>query len=302
MNRTSKLSFVLVLATATACGTNEPTPPGGGTGGSTTTGGKGGSASGGQGGGGTGGLQQSSGGTGGSDAGGGTGGSGTTGDYFPFKVGNTWEYAVTEPGAGTVTKVNTIVRMEPVGAGPDKDVMAYYVETRKKDVTALSDATYSWQIRQGSRIVRYREVSCVEGSVMYAQDGTVMSCNKNEEATWSPPRVRIDEKPTGMEYVKGLKWPETYTESKVSTSYKTSPPTVTPTPAVSKTENWEVVDVGVKAASTAAPSGEFSDCVVLKKTSAQDVPKTYTFCRGVGKVREEGSLGQVEQLTKYTIP
>jgi hypothetical protein len=40
--------------------------------------------------------------------------------------------------------------------------------------------------------------------------------------------------------------------------------------------------------------------VVLRKTSPKDTAKTYTFCKGVGKVKEVGS-GQTETLVSFSL-
>jgi hypothetical protein len=298
MNRafsTLILSVGLVSALAVAgCGKSDPAGGPGATGG--TPGGSGGKAgSGGTGAGGSGG------GSGGTVANaGGSGGTGTDtappgdtgtpvgGDYFPFAVGNVWEYEVLQAGQATERKVQTIVRMEAVGAGPDKDKVVFRVESRRPD--GIGDATISWQAREGSKVVRYREQACSAGSVILA-NGTVDKCTVTEEDTWSPARIRIDEMPKGMPYAKDLSWDETYTETKTTINLVRTPPMTTTNEV--HTSKWTVIDVGTTV-------GTYKDCVVLRKTSMQDVAKTYTFCKGVGKVKEEGA-GQTENLVKFTL-
>jgi hypothetical protein len=295
------LRLVIVLAVG-GCGSQEP-PPGntggaggtGGTGGGNPTAGTGGSATGGSGGGGTGGTA----GTGGS---GGSGG-GASGDYFPFALGNRWTYRVTESGGTTppYPKENVIVRMEKVGgSGPSKDVMVYRVEARKKsstDPNVLEDATISWQIRDGSRVIRYRETSCNRLTAVLANDA-ITDCQIDQEDYWTPARIRIDERPNGMAPSKGLKWNEMYSEYKNNYSWATTPPVITPTAPVAHTDEWTVLDVGVSAT---VPAGTFQDCLVLsKRTVMSGAVKTYTFCKGVGKVKEVG-MGQTEELAAMPV-
>ena len=279
--RSGQLCTMLVFATiAISCGGEEPQQSGG-SGGSTGAGGSG-----------TGGTAGGGSGSGGTTGGGTTG----TGDFFPFALGNSWEYDVTEVGQPSQKKVNKIVRMEAVGGtGPDKNKVAFRVETTKVMTPGSppGDATISWQTREGARVVRYREESCAVASVV-VENGTVKSCNKNEDTTWSPARIRIDENPMGAALAKDMMWPETFTETK--TTFRTAgQPGVTAT--MSLTQSWKVLDINANATS---PAGNFSGCLVLQKTSASDLPKRYTFCRGVGKVREEGT-GQVEVLSKYVV-
>jgi hypothetical protein len=285
-----------------------------GTGGSQNNGGRGGSAgrggSGGRGGspGGAGGSDPGMGGnnqgTGGSNPGtggnnpGGAGGQAQTGDLFPYKVGNRWEYDVHELLTGLkFTKVNTVVRMEMVGGkGPNATKMALRAETVKQDPIS-PDGTISWQAVEGSMVVRYREQTCKAGSLKMMGD-QIMSCTPSEDDYWTPYRLRLDQMPDGKPLAMGLKWDETFMETKAVYSYKLNPnmPTIMESTSM-PTEKWEVVGMGVTAT---APAGEFKNCVALKKTAASGMTKTYTFCPGVGKVIEEGS-GQTEKLIKHSL-
>src|SRR4051812_30090518 len=88
---------------------------------------------------------------------GGSGGQIAMGDYFPFKLGNRWEYQVTDLQGFSHHKINTVVRMELVGGtGPNAGVMAYRTETLQQDPVS-PDATISWQAIEGKKLVRYRE-------------------------------------------------------------------------------------------------------------------------------------------------
>ena len=222
------------------------------------------------------------------DGGGGDGGTPKGNDYFPFAVGNTWTYDVIETGSPTVRKVQTIVRAEAVGAGAFATTMAYRVESRRPD--GVGDATISWQAREGNKVVRYREQACTAGSVALTGSSVGM-CTVNEEDLWMPARVRIDELPGGQAYVKDQTWDETYTENKTTISPSKTPPMVTTTEV--HTSKWTVLEVGTTV-------GAYANCVVLRKTSPKDTAKTYTFCKGVGKVKEVGA-GQTETLVSFLL-
>src|SRR5688572_22708896 len=111
MRRRTHATTLLCLGLAGAlaisgCGEKDPGGTGG-TGGTTTggSGGRGGSAgSGGSSSGGAGGTSSTGGQTG--DAGGGGDTAPVSGDYFPFAVGNSWEYEVTSTGSPTEKKIH----------------------------------------------------------------------------------------------------------------------------------------------------------------------------------------------------
>ena len=241
------------------------------------------------------------GGSGGSTSGG-TGGSGDSGlppaagEYFPFKVGNRWTLRDHRAGgAAPYLKEQVVVRMEKVGGtGPHKDHDVFRVETRKMaaaNPTMLEDATISWQAREGSKVLRYRETSCTRFTATLVND-TITGCSVDVEDYWNPPRQRIDELPMGMPPAANMTWPERYTEFKNAYDYTLGTPVVTPSVATN-TDTWLVMNAN---ATVTVPAGTFNNCIVLqKKTSSTLMLKTYTFCRGVGKVKEVG-LGQTEEL------
>jgi hypothetical protein len=297
MKRLDPLLRLVALVALAGCGTEDPpSPDAGGSGG---TGGSGGSAGGSDG--------SVTGGSGGSVTGGsgGSGGSGGTGgatdgppamsEYFPFKVGNRWTYEIREPSVLPYRKEQVVVRMEAVGGtGPNASKQVFRVETRKYGAGAsnmLEDATISWQLREGSKVLRYRETSCTRFSAVLMNDA-ITSCTVDVEDHWNPPRQRIDERPNGQAPANGVTWPEMYTEFKKTYDYTVNPPLVTPSMA-DNTDTWTVMETGVSAM---VPAGTFTDCIVVqKRTSVAQNTKTYTFCRGVGKVKELG-LGQEEHL------
>jgi hypothetical protein len=217
--------------------------------------------------------------------------------YFPFAVGNVWEYQVTPAGGLAYRKLHRIVRIEPVGGdGASQEVLAARVETLKKSSagsTGVNDASISWQLRQGMKVVRFRETSCTTGTAALSADGTsIERCSVDVEDSWAPPRPRIDEAPMGQPLARGMTWQVAYTESKTNYSYTDpSMPTAIRT-SKQQDDQWRVLEEGVSATVLA---GNFSNCVVLEKRSITDTVKIYTFCRGVGKVKEV-SAGQTEEL------
>ena len=91
-------------------------------------------------------------GTGAADGGGCTA---PAGAMLPWKTGNTWTYQVNDEGVVSV-KITTIGDLEPVaGTGPNKDVMANKVVTKKSQM----DQTVSWQSPVGDGVIRFREQS-----------------------------------------------------------------------------------------------------------------------------------------------
>jgi hypothetical protein len=310
MKRSGTFLRLAAIVAVGACGTQDPPGNTGGTGGGAPTG-SGGSPMAGSGGstGGAGGGSGGTAGTGGSPASGGTGGSASpdagpmaSGDYFPFKIGNRWTYQIQEAGGlPPYRKEQVIVRMEPVGGnGPNKDKMAFRLETRKYAAaggTTLDDATISWQVREGNKVLRYRETSCTRLSATLMNDA-ISGCNTDVEDYWNPPRARLDERPLGMEPAKGMTWMEMYQEFKNTYDWTIMPPRVTPSGPVAHTDTWSITDVNVSAT---VPAGTFNNCVVFtKKTFLTQLVKTYTFCKGVGKVREVG-LGQTEELATMPV-
>src|SRR5687768_13369852 len=112
----SGLVALCVLVVLSACGGKDPPAPGNTLGGNSGSGGARPGGSGGQGtggqSGGVGGAGGQSSGNGGNSGNGGSSGSdaaapgGGSSDYFPFTVGNSWEYDVTETGVTPYKKVH----------------------------------------------------------------------------------------------------------------------------------------------------------------------------------------------------
>src|SRR5690606_36221026 len=189
---------------------------------------------------------------------------------LPWKVGNTWTYKVTDNGVVS-TKVTNVGELEPVGIGPNKDVLAHHVVTTKSDGL---DKTESWQAVEGDRVVRYRETS------FSAKTG-----QPTLDEVWSPNKLRVD--PSAERTTVGATWQEQYEETKIPAGAAAMTETVVDTWFVDKLEDVTVPGVGTKTA------------VVLRKVSRTGNVKRYWFVPGVGKVREEG--GQLEELVEFTV-
>lgn len=221
------------------------------------------------------------GGTGGSGSGG-TGG-GATGPFLPLAAGNRWTYLVTELNdmgqEVTVTKVQTVMPMEPVGGtGPNKETMAYRMVTTKGQ--GGTDETISWQARVGDRVVRYREQSFGATSNMVEL-----------EEHWDPYKLRLDE--SAEHTVASDPWQEMDWETKII-------PGAAPTTAEVR-EVWKVT----AAQQAVTVQGKQYDVMIVTKTSvgqSSTSSKTYWWARGIGKVKEirNDQVG-VEELVSYEL-
>ncbi len=204
-------------------------------------------------------------------AGGGTGSA--TGPLLPWAVGNKWTYRVTD-SAGVTDKTTTILAEEAVGGdGPNKDLMAYRVETRKG--TDLTDKTESFQAPDSSapdRILRYRELS------YGAKTGLVQL-----DEWWDPSRVHID----GTRATADNSFLDAYTE------YKLNAGDTVATSAVVH-DLWNVISIDEPLD---VPKGHFAHTIHFEKIGGST--KDYWYARGVGKLKETGS--QTEELVDYTL-
>jgi hypothetical protein len=298
MNRLLIAALAGVIGVA-GCGSEDPgDPANGGSGGSQTGTGGGGGSSGGTGGsggtsatGGSGGGA-STGGSGGGAATGGTGGGtggmggGTTpgASMFPLAVGNTWTYQV-KGSDGTFTKTQRVDPMERVGgAGPHKDKMAYKLTTTKGD-GPTADKTVSWQAWDGTKLVRYREVTYAIGTDRVSG-----------EFHWNPPRLRYDSSKTG-------KWTEMFDEFELDLTRTPATPKAC-SPTCAKMEGWTLLATATVPVTIGGKATPIQNCAKVQKVgNSMESEKTYWFCPGIGKVREVGKPGssQEEVLTGYTV-
>jgi hypothetical protein len=205
---------------------------------------------------------------------------------MPLATGNRWEYEVREPGRVPFRKTQVVEQLEPIGGrGPQAAELAFrLVTTKPGGPLGLPDRTVSWQRAEGTKVVRLRELAYQAGT------NTV-----NAEEYWTPFKLRVDGRPTAQPPATGQRWEERYVEHKVS-------PSTGAVTSVNHVDVWTVTGVDV---AITVPVGQFSGCIQLQKTdgSGSDTGKSYVFCPGVGKVREQGRAGasQSEELTAYQV-
>jgi len=190
----------------------------------------------------------------------------TGGRYLPLDTGRSWTYRVTTSN-GTQTKTQAVGPLEDVG-GAKAGTLAYRVTTTK-----TGGMVVSWQADTGTAIVRHRE-----------QD--LAGAGQTDELYW-PHHTRLDEDPAHL--APGATWSEAFSEVALDLATMQSL-------TVAKTETWtvEAVDEAVSV-----PAGDF--CALrAQRTSSLGSSKTYWFARGVGKVKEQTSAGDKEELVSFT--
>jgi hypothetical protein len=190
------------------------------------------------------------------------------GALLPFAAGNTWNYRVNDTGVVT-NKTNTVMPQEIIGGtGPHKDEMAFKVVTAK----GVMDQTISYQIPDGDKVIRLRELS--------------FSASTGEEELdehWDPHKLHIDG--SAEHTVAGAQWLEDYQETK------------TPVGGTSTTaEARDLWSVKSECESVTVPAGTFQ-AVKIQKVGGSG--KMYWYAWGVGKLKETG--GQLEELTSYSL-
>lgn len=204
--------------------------------------------------------------------------------YFPIAVGNRWTYRVQPSFAPPYIKEQIMERMEPVGAGLRADTMAIYTVTKKMTGT-LIDQTVSWQGVEaapggGPMAVRYREQSFQAGSTTL-----------NAEYLYEPYQLRLDETP--MKLLPGAEVRQEYRQ------IETRPGLFMPEVTL-QVDNW----IMEAEESITVQGNSFSQCIRFTKYgNLVDSGKSFWFCRGVGKVKEEPppGMGQIEELTDYLV-
>ena len=190
----------------------------------------------------------------------------TSGRYMPLDTGRSWTYRVTTSN-GSQTKTQAVGPLEDVG-GAKAGTLAYRVTTTK-----ASGMVVSWQEDTGTAIVRHREQDLAGGG-------------QTDELYW-PHHTRLDEDP--LHLAPRATWPETFDEVAVDLATMQST-------TVTKTETWTVE---ADAEGVAVPAGDF--CALrVRRTSTLGSSKTYWFARGVGKIKEQTSAGDSEELASFT--
>jgi hypothetical protein len=193
------------------------------------------------------------------------------GEMLPWKTGNSWTYQVNDEGVMS-PKITTIGDQEPVGGtGPNKDVMAYKVVTKKSQM----DQTVSWQGPMGDSIVRFREQS------FSASTGVL-----ELEEHWDPHKLHIDG--STAHKVTGATWLEIFQETKLQ---------VMLSPQMHEAhDRWTILSA---CESVTVPAGTFTAVHIQKVSATGGSAKTYWYVPGIGKVKESG--GQLEELVTYSL-
>jgi hypothetical protein len=193
------------------------------------------------------------------------------GAMLPWTTGNTWTYRVTDEGVVGM-KETTVGAMESVqGSGPNKDVQAFKVVTRK----GAMDQTVSWQVPDGDRVIRYREQA-------FAASTGVLEMEEH----WDPYKLHIDG--SAAHRVTGASWLEIYQETKLPVGM--APDTQ------EAHDRWTVLSA---CAEVTVPAGTFTAIYLQKVSATGGSTKTYWYVPGVGKVKESG--GQLEELVSYAL-
>jgi hypothetical protein len=195
--------------------------------------------------------------------------------FLPLKTGVKWTFNVRDTTSGdTETKETTVGDLEAVSSVPGQ--MAYKVTTRKGGT--LSDETVSWQQRTGQLVARFQEQSYSPGQGGAAPTPTLLEW-------WSPYKLRLDE----SKLTKGQKWSVSYKEFSRDKGVDAMPR--------DRSEAWEVLGVN-EMLTTAA--GTFKTLHVGRVGTDQGATsdKQYWFACGVGKIKESGAGGRIEELIK----
>jgi hypothetical protein len=195
------------------------------------------------------------------------------GELLPLKAGNSWTFQVTDSMGMVTKKTQTVMPQELVGGmGPHKDKMAFKLVTKKHEGMTMVDETDSWQGREGTLVLRYRELS------YHATTGLV-----EQEEYWQPAKLRVDE--STKHRSADASWLEIYQETKL------------PVGSVSSTaEQHDLWTVLYASQSVTVPAGKF-DAIVIQKVAG--TVKNYWFVPGIGKVKETGD--QTEELESYVV-
>jgi hypothetical protein len=196
--------------------------------------------------------------------------------FLPLKTGVKWSYDVRDTTSGDAeTKETTVGELEAVSSKPG--LMAYRLITRKGGT--LADETVSWQQRTGKQIARYQEQSYAPGQAGGAPTPTLLEW-------WDPYKLRLDESKLKL----GDKWTVAYKEfSRDKAGVEAMPR--------DRNESWEVMGVNEMLTTGA---GTFKTLHVRRVGTDQNATsdKQYWFACGVGKVKESGAGGRVEELVK----
>lgn len=195
-----------------------------------------------------------------------------TSRYLPLELGAVWNLHETDPATGaSADKLTTVEAYEDVGSShPGKKSFRVRVEK-------LAGHTMYWEGYEGDITVRYRN------------DDYDLLGNLVDRQILTPYRLKLDETPAHL--VTGATYSESFVETTVDGTGATPR---------AKVEDWLVV---ASSETVTTPMGTFTSALHVRRVSGSGKKlKDYWYVRGIGKVKEDGSDKQVEELISHTTP
>jgi hypothetical protein len=192
--------------------------------------------------------------------------------YLPLRVGTSWVLHETDPQTGaSADKTTTVEAYEDVGAShPGKKAFRVRVEK-------LAGVSVYWEGIEAGLTVRYRND---DYDLLGALLGRVVN---------RPYRLKLDESPSRM--VAGTSYTENYTATTTDSGGTT---------VKAQVDQWSVIAL---SEAVTVPMGQFDDALHIRRigNDSGTKQKDYWYVRGVGKVKEDGSNHQVEELRSYSV-
>jgi hypothetical protein len=192
--------------------------------------------------------------------------------YLPLAVGASWVLHETDPQTGdNADKTTTVEAYEDVGpTHPGKKAFRVRVEK-------LAGTSVYWEGIEGDLTVRYRN------------DDYDLLGARVDQVVNKPYRLKLDESPARL--VVGTTFTENFTETTTDS---------TGTTVKAQVDRWTVVAL---SESVTVPMGRFDNALHVRRVGNTSGTKTkdYWYVREVGKVKEDGSNHQVEELRSYRV-
>jgi hypothetical protein len=193
----------------------------------------------------------------------------TDGPYQPLTVGTMWTYHVDDQGV-VYDKQSNVEALEDIG-GMAAGIMGYRVRETIKSAIQLT-----WYEVTATDVRRHHD-QLTDNTGALASD-----------EWYTPYLLRIDSSPDHL--MANAAWTMDYMDTKTTSSK--------PTSTTNKSQNWHVDAVDMPVA---VPAGTFASLKVTFTEKSDGSTKTQWFVKGIGKVREETSLGHTELLTQYMV-
>jgi hypothetical protein len=191
--------------------------------------------------------------------------------YLPLAVGSAWVLHETNPQTGdSADETTTVEAYEAVGpTHPGK--MAFRVRVEK-----LVGVSVYWEGVEGGITVRYRN------------DDYDLLGARVDQVVNQPYRLKLDESPARL--AAGTAFTENFDETTTDASGST---------VKAQVDRWSVI---ATSEAVTVPMGTFENALHTRRIGNTSGTKTkdYWYVRGVGKVKEDGSDKQVEELRSYS--